>query len=206
MAPEQRRAAIIEASLPLVLEHGLSVTTRQLADAAGVAEGTLFRVFADKEALVWAVVGEAMDPEPTLHGIKMIDRALPLRERLEACVEIQRERLLGVFNLLDALRINGPPPEHVKPHNHRDHDEINNEFRAAMVDLIGADDDQLRSSAIELAHVMRLLAFSATHPRISDGHPLSARQIVSVLLDGMASRHGAPPWDPELPPPPPPED
>ncbi|MFC4947540.1 TetR/AcrR family transcriptional regulator [Pseudonocardia sp. GCM10023141] len=194
MAPEQRRAAIIAASLPLVLEHGLDVSTRQLADAAGVAEGTLFRVFPDKEALLWAVVGAAMDPDDTLRELKSVDRGLVLRQRLVACVEVMQGRLSGVFNLLDALRLKGPPPEHVRSAQHRNNDEINSEFHAAIVDLIGPDTDQLRVPAAQLAHIMRLLVFSATHPHISDGHPLTATEIVSVLLDGLASH-------PELPPP-----
>src|SRR5690606_40981582 len=44
-----RRNAIAAATVPLLVEHGAAVTTRQIADAAGVAEGTLFRAFADKD-------------------------------------------------------------------------------------------------------------------------------------------------------------
>ena len=42
---------IVAATLPLLLEHGELVTTRQIAEAAGIAEGTIFRVFADKDEL-----------------------------------------------------------------------------------------------------------------------------------------------------------
>ena len=52
LPPEERRAAIIDAARPLLIEHGENVTTRQLADAAGIAEGTIFRVFADKDELL----------------------------------------------------------------------------------------------------------------------------------------------------------
>ena len=45
----------MEATLPLLRAHGLSITTRQIAEAAGVAEGTIFGVFPDKEALLQAV-------------------------------------------------------------------------------------------------------------------------------------------------------
>lgn len=204
MAPEQRRVAIIEASLPLVLEHGLAVTTRQLADAAGVAEGTLFRVFPDKEALVWAVVAEAMNPEPTLRMLQSIDRGLPLRDRLEECVAISQRQLNRVFNLLDALRFKGPPPDHVRPPGHRTPEEIRAANREALVDLIGPDSDQLRVPAAEVARILNPFVFAATHPRITDGHPLSAPQIVSLVLDGLTSRPDVAAWPapdhPELPP------
>lgn len=207
MAPEQRRAAIVEASLPLVLAYGFDVTTRQLADAAGVAEGTLFRVFPDKEALVWAVVGAALDPEPTLRELRTIDLTMPLRQRLEASVEVSQRRMRHVFNLLDALHVNGPPPDHVKVPGRRTEAEINNDYRALLAELIGPDAATLRVSADQLASIMRPFIFAGTHPRIADGHPLTARQIVSVLLDGLSCHPGAPAWPlPEPPPPSPTED
>ena len=59
MAPDDRRRAIVDAVVPLLLEHGGDVTTRQIAEAAGIAEGTIFRVFPDKPALLMAAAAEA---------------------------------------------------------------------------------------------------------------------------------------------------
>ena len=64
LPPEERRAAIVEATLPLLMEHGELVTTSQIAAAAGVAEGTIFRAFPDKEALLSATLEAAMDMAP----------------------------------------------------------------------------------------------------------------------------------------------
>lgn len=49
MSPEQRREMIVRAALPLVVEYGTSVTTAQIARAAGIGEGTIFRAFGDKD-------------------------------------------------------------------------------------------------------------------------------------------------------------
>ena len=189
MAPAERRAAIVAAALPLVLRHGAGVSTRQIAEAAGVAEGTIFRVFPDKDALMCAVTAEAFDPAPTLHRLAGVDRALPLRERLVVAVEILQERLSGAFALIDALGLVGPPPvpPGAPPPGPAG---MNDAFRAAVVDLIGPDRHRLTVPPDEFAHVLRLLVFSGTHPRITDGRPLAARDVVAVLLDGLG-RPGA---------------
>ena len=51
LPPDERRSMIVAATLPLLLEHGDRVTTRQIAEAAGIAEGTIFRAFADKDEM-----------------------------------------------------------------------------------------------------------------------------------------------------------
>jgi AcrR family transcriptional regulator len=185
MPPAERRAAIVAATLPLVLEHGAAVSTRQIAEAAGVAEGTIFRVFADKEALMCAVIAEAFDPAPTLRRLGEIDRSLPLRERLVALTEVLQERISGVFALIDALQLTGPPDKADRD-GERGPAATNRAVSAAMVDLIGPDADRLAVPVEEFGHVLRLLMFSGTHPVISDGRPLPAERIVSVLLDGLA--------------------
>ncbi|HYD08975.1 MAG TPA: helix-turn-helix domain-containing protein, partial [Acidimicrobiales bacterium] len=70
---EERRRAILDATLPLLIERGSAVSTKQIAEAAGIAEGTIFRVFPDKDSLVRAAVELAFDPEPTEQALAAID-------------------------------------------------------------------------------------------------------------------------------------
>jgi AcrR family transcriptional regulator len=80
--------------LPLVRERGHDVTTRELAAAAGVAEGTLFRVFADKHELIGEVAFEglrrASRPDATRDSLAAVDRTLPLVPRVTALIELGR--------------------------------------------------------------------------------------------------------------------
>jgi AcrR family transcriptional regulator len=186
MPPAERREALIKATLPLVLWHGPGVTTRQIAEAADVAEGTIFRVFDDKEALIRAVTERAFDPAPVLAEIVAVDRALPLPARLVRLVEILQSRLDTVFTLIHALGMKGPPPDGQRPRL------ANDELREAIVELVGDDRSHLRVPPVELADALRMLVFSSTHPLINDGNPLTAEQIVGILLDGLSIRGDRP--------------
>ncbi|MFD1535175.1 TetR/AcrR family transcriptional regulator [Pseudonocardia aurantiaca] len=191
MAPDERRAAIVAAAGPLFRRHGAAVTTRQIAEAADIAEGTIFRVFPDKESVIQAVVAEAFDQSPTLRELAAINRALPFRDRLTAAVTVLQKRVSDVFGLLGALGwMRGAPPERKPPNGYRHRqpdydDEAERDFRDAVVGVVGPDECRLRVPAAELAHVMKMLVFSATHPLICAGRPMSAEQIVTLLLDGL---------------------
>lgn len=177
---------LIAATLPLVAEYGTKVTTRQIAEAAGVAEGTIFRVFPDKESLVNAVIAHALDPARVIEELRAVDLALPLRARLLHLVTILQRQLIQVFNLMIAT-CRHAPPEHVDAHRAgagHTNALILDEIRR----LLESDRDQFRLPVAEVARLLRLLTFSGSHPLISDGNPLTADEIVRLLLDGVERR------------------
>lgn len=195
LPPEERRAAIIEAALPLLEELGPEVSTKQIAEAAGIAEGTIFRAFGSKDALIDAAMAKVFDPSDQIEALTAIDRSLPLRERAVAAVEIGQRRLRGVFKLLFALRIQRPPDFQKataldRARQQRQQDLAN----AAFADLLRPDADQLRLPPEEVVRRLNLVTFSATHPLISGGHVLTAEEIVDFAFDGLRRHHtGQPP-------------
>lgn len=183
MAPEHRRQALIDVTLPLLLEHGRTVSTKQIAQAAGVAEGTIFRAFDSKDDLILATIEAALDLEPFLAMLATVNPDLELRARLMEIVIRLQHRFEGVFALMAAMGMVGPPRAamHMVADRRR--------MEEAMVSLVEPDADQLTCTPGELVHLMRLLTFSGTHPHLSDGRPLSPQTIVDTLLDGVLWRN-----------------
>lgn len=103
LKPEERREAIVRATLPLIREQGLDISTAEMARAAGVAEGTLFRAFDSKHSIIHAVIELVMDPADSINALEAIDRTLPLRDRLVAMVRISHARFHEISRLMSAL-------------------------------------------------------------------------------------------------------
>lgn len=185
LSRDQRRTAIVQATLPLLREHGHAVTTRQIAEASGIGEGTIFRVFDDKAELIDACLTAAFDQTPTLALFAAIDRSLPLHARLVAAVRILQDRLLSVVELLIALGFPGPPENEdrhrMDPRARFGHGQLLD----AIAALLEPDHARLRLTPVETARIARLLTFAASHPKITDSEPMAAEQIVSVLLYGV---------------------
>lgn len=199
MPPEQRRAAIIDAAIPLLRSHGPSVTTKQIADAAGIAEGTVFRAFDDKEGLIRAAVAQVLDQRPTIAELRRIDLDAPLRERLRAAVVVITARLDAVWEFMFAMRMMSQPDHAARPTHPGHHPD--SDLPDALIALIAPDARQLRVTPAQTARLLRLVTFAGSHPRITDANPLTPDEIVELLLDGLLAPDplpsAVPPADPD---------
>ena len=178
LSPEDRRAAIVAATLPLVLERGSNVTTRQIAEAACIAEGTIFGVFPDKDAVVRAVVEAALDPEAAERALAAIARSLPFEEQLVAAVQIMQDRLANIWRLVSSVGDTGIAP---RPPG---------DF-AELVAIFEAQCWRLRVTPVVAARQLRALTLAVSHPVLFVDAPMTAREIVALLLDGIRSREAA---------------
>ncbi|MGZ4442195.1 MAG: TetR/AcrR family transcriptional regulator [Nocardioidaceae bacterium] len=189
MPPDERRRAIVDAVVPLLLEHGRAGTTKQIAEGAGIAEGTIFRVFESKDELVDAALTSAFDPAPFLADLSRIDRDQPLEARLVELVTILQRRFMGIFALMRAVGMVAPP-EHLGAHDKAD--SWRARVREILVDVVEPDAHRLRVAPHQLLHTLRLLTFSASHAEIADNELMTPEEIVDVVLHGMLARTDGP--------------
>ena len=182
MPPDERRAALIAATEPLLEQFGREVSTRQIAEAARVAEGTIFRAFATKEALIDAVLEDVFDVQRTCDDLAAIDSGLDLETRMVAAVRVLQARLRRVFALFHSMRI-GPQ------HDQRDFRERqrsdNDRLNAALITVLEPDAVRLRIPPAEAANALRAITFALTHPILGNERCIEPEQIVDLLRHGI---------------------
>jgi AcrR family transcriptional regulator len=184
LAPDERRASLIAATIPLLHEHGIEVSTRQIAHAAGVAEGTIFGVFSNKNELVVCSVVKALDPQPTLDALAAIDRAADVRVRLTAAATIVNDRFTENAQLMHAARrlilTNEAHPEAAQRMS---------STRGLLLEAVTAvfepDAARLRVPPAQAARLLLLYCGANTFGPYADSEAFNGAELASLLLDGV---------------------
>lgn len=184
MPAEQRRAAIVASVAPLVRQRGRAVTTRQIAHAAGIAEGTIFRVFADKRELIDAVICHELDEAPVLAALAEIGVEESLDSRLLAACDVLQQRMRRVTQMMYLLWTSdgGHAPARRGAPTRRD----SGATRAEVIRLLAPDADRLSTSTDRAAALLIGLLW-ATSRSILDptGQPVEAADVVDLVLHGI---------------------
>ena len=175
MSADDRKAMIVDAVIPLLLEHGRGMTSRQIAEAAGIAEGTIFRAFGDKETLVQAAIEKYLDPEPLREALRSIDPALPLEHKVRAILYLLRERFQSVMRIMPVIGPQRPPVPQER-----------GEFARIIARILEPQSDDLNWPPERVAHVLRLISFSAAFPALNEGIEFSIDDLARMVLVGVA--------------------
>jgi AcrR family transcriptional regulator len=196
MSPDDRRKAIVTTLVPLLVERGGEVTTREIAQAAGIAEGTIFRVFPDKKSLLLAAAEEAINPSG---GQELFDQAMAdvtdLREQIVIAAQRVLDRMLLTMSVMAAVR------PHLIQAFHEDHEHDKKRMGPPMFVLKAQEDLHRRLTGLFEPHseelavepdvaatALRSLIFGASRPELGMKATLTADQIADIVLGGVLRR------------------
>jgi len=177
MGVEQRQDMIIGVVIPLILEHGRDLTSKQIAEACGIAEGTIFRAFGDKDTLIKAAVDRYLDPLALRTSLRSIDHDLSLDDKLKAVFGLLRERFTGVIRMMSALGTPGPPPGRRAPDTH--------EFAVVVGELLAPHADELRITPEQVAQFARVVAFASAIPAFGESIPFTTDELLDLFKHGV---------------------
>ncbi|TDD65736.1 TetR/AcrR family transcriptional regulator [Actinomadura rubrisoli] len=207
MSPQERREMIVRTALPLVAEHGATVTTGRIARAAGIGEATIFRVFADKDELLDACVSEALRTDHVLAEIDAIPLDQPLPARLAEAAAAIEAYLARMGMVIGALHATGRA-DRARPADQADHadqaertghagrgmhgggeqadgpdrEAAMTRTRDALAELFQPESDRLRLPVDQVASLFMGLMF--THARPPAGPGPSLEDYLDVFLHG----------------------
>ena len=186
MVAGDRRRAILDVVIPLLVEKGSSVTTAEIAQAAEIAEGTIFRVFPDKSAVIFEAVKAAMDSAQVAKAIGAISPSVPMREQLVEAARV----LLDYLNRMAALGESLRSGSALHRARQRDVGELikrsSAAITAALADLFERHRAALRVPPATAIAAFRGLVFASAHPLLPPRERLAIEDAVSILLSGIA--------------------
>lgn len=187
MTLDDRRAQILDATLPALLEHGATITSRQLADAAGVAEGTLFRSFGDKDSLLREAFARGLSQAFDISELP-VDHGATLEATIDRLVHVLVDRFETVFRLAVGL---GPVLE---PDRTGSEDAFA-ELRGCITTHLVPYAERLRISTDDAADVIRTLAFTAA-TGFGETSGMSVSDVTGILLHGIVEPSATTPHPP----------
>jgi len=176
MSPDARRSHIIDSLIPLLQQYGSEVSTRQIAEAAGLAEGTLFRVFADKQEMIDAAIARALDPQPFRDALRGIDPDDPTVDKIRQVVQLLRDRFQGVIGFMSALGVRDRPPGAQGPAEQQE-----------WLDILGQvfRPGELTVAPDVFGLYVRLLAFATAVPPFNAPRQFDVDELVGLITHGV---------------------
>jgi AcrR family transcriptional regulator len=183
-----RQKAILDAVIPLLLEKGPAVTTAEMAAAARIAEGTIFRAFQDKATVLHEALKSVMNPLPVREALWRIPTDAPMEDQLRQAAEALAgyiERGAALIGMLRAMpHPHGHHPTEARRHARESMALITEDLAA----IFGRHRDQLWLTPARAAVALRGLIFTNTHPLLAPDDRLTADEIVAIVLSGVTVR------------------
>lgn len=169
----------------LIVAQGGAVSTRAIAEAAGIAEGTIFRVFPTKETIIDAIFEDAFDRDSFRDELTKIVPSGALEARMIQVVAILQRRNRRIMALFSALGARRPPGMGDPQYKARWERSL-----AEIAALFEPDAARLRMAPLEVARLLQTLVIALRSPLVGEQADYSSEAIVDLILNGVA-RHDA---------------
>ena len=175
LAPDERRAAILATATELFTAQGPSFTTADLAAAAGVSEGTIFRYFPDKASLITAAREGALGLESLLAELSLSATLGTPEARLLSAAHALETKITQMTRVMEDSETHDPPsPDLMAELLHA----LAGLFDGLPTDAVGSHD--------QLANVfLGMLVSNTVNCAKSGTPPLATEQLVSLFLRGV---------------------
>lgn len=187
LPPDDRRREIVDAVIPLLLEKGSALSTREIADAAGVAEGTVFSVFPDKASVIVEAVKATVDPESTRAALAEIPAHVSFDKQLEVAAGLLMGRGERIGVLVGVLRTMQPAGAGKPAAAHQFIKESHASILRALAELFERHRGRLKTTPARAAVMFWGLVFANAHSLMEDDLKLDAGEIVDLVLNGIAN-------------------
>ncbi len=180
-----RRAAIIAAVTPLLIERGAATTSADMATAAAVAEGTIFKVFADKGEIIREALRVTLDPSQPVAALDEIDPGLPLEDQLRQAARIMSDRFNKVTALMEIFH-SLPRSSHGSHPEGRSFVQLSvAEVSNAILRLFERASESIAVPPQVAATALRGMLFANAH-HLHGPEDVSVDQLIRVILTGIA--------------------
>ena len=183
LPPSERRQAIIDAATPLLLRQGAAATsTRQIAEACGIAEGTIFRVFDSKQDLVNEVITAELAIGPVLARLAALEASEDFETAVAAAIGLLQRRALIARSPLLLQHPPAGPNAGAKPCPRPHPKEVNRRIITALQEFLTPFAGRLSVTPQAAAGALLALSFGSSFP----DPPTEPAQVTRLLLHGIA--------------------
>ena len=178
---DERRRALIDATQPLLLEHGPGITSRQIAEAANVAEGTIFRVFASKQELIDAAIADLLSPDHLFDRLSAASGStdlLSLCTGLVGALQTHAREMRRLFSVLQGPA--GKTSKHPAP------PELARRTIDLITEMLTPHQDALSLPPRSAAGTLMALSFGSSFAHIAGNQTPDPAQVAHTLLYGIS--------------------